>query len=214
MKRIAFWLLVMLFVKVLGSIVFEYRNYFPANFESNFLVGREAFFSGSYRVAFYTHILCGPISLLVAAFLIFSGSRKALSHWHRRLGKLLASLVLLVLLPSGLVMATRALTGPVAGAAFFVQTFATALCVGFASWYASRRRFNQHRAWATRTFILLCSPLLLRLITGATVAFELESSWTYRFAAWGSWLIPLAVYECRNSILRRSIARSIKGTLS
>jgi len=214
LKRIAFWLSVVLFFKVLAMIVYEYRNYFPANFESNFLSGRESFFSGSYGFAFYSHIISGPICLLIAAFLMFSGKRKSLRHWHRRLGKTLAYLVLLVMLPSGLVMATRALTGPIAGAAFFVLVLATAFCVSLASWHASQRRFAIHQVWATRSFILLCSPMLLRLMTGATIVLEVESEWTYRFAAWGSWLIPLAVFEVKRFLQRSRKFSSIKGMIA
>lgn len=213
MKRIAFWLSVVLFFKVLVMIVYEYRNYFPANFESNFLSGREAFFSGSYRFAFYSHIISGPICLLIAAFLMFSGKRKSLRNWHRRLGKTLAYLVLLVMLPSGFVMATQALTGPIAGAAFFILTFATAFCVSIASWHASQRRFAIHQVWATRSFILLCSPMLLRLMTGATIVLDIDNAWTYRFAAWGSWSIPLAIFEIRRFLKRHRRFSSIIGEM-
>ena len=214
MKRIVFWLLVVLFVKILVSILIEYRNYFPANFESNFLAGRRGFFSGSYRVAFYAHIVSGPIALLISAFLMFSGKQKSLCHWHRRLGKTLAILVLLVMLPGGCVMATKALTGPIAGVAFFALTFTTAQCVIIASWHASQERFAVHQVWATRSFILLCSPLLLRLITGATIVLDIESEWAYRFAAWGSWMIPLAVFEIRRLLRHRTSTRAIKGVVS
>ena len=213
MKRIALWLLIALFFKVLVAIVLEYRNYFPANFESNFLAGRKEFFAGSYKFAFYAHIISGPISLLIAAFLMFSGKQRDLRHWHRRLGKSLTYLVLLVMLPSGFVMATRALTGPIAGTAFFIQTFVTATFVCLAAWHASRRRFLLHQVWATRTFILLCSPLLLRLITGATIVLNIENEWTYRFAAWGSWLIPLMVFEVRRLLQDQRKVGSVKGEL-
>jgi len=213
MKRIAFWLLIILFFKIVVAILAEYPNYFPANFDSNFLYGREAFFKGSYRFAFYVHIISGPICLLISAFLMFSGKRKSLGPWHRRLGKTLAVMVLLVMLPSGFVMATRALSGPIAGASFFLLTFATAYCVVIASWQASQRRFVIHRLWATRSFILLCSPLLLRLMAGTSIFFEFENEWTYRFAAWGSWLIPLTVFELQNSIRKRSGADFFQGAL-
>ena len=213
MKRIAFWLLVVLFFKVLVMIVYEYRNYFPASFESNFLFGREEIFFGTYRFAFYTHIISGPFCLLIAAFLMFSGKRKSLRNWHRRMGKTLAYLVLLVMLPSGFVMATQALTGPIAGAAFFVLTFATALCVSIASWHASQRRFAIHQVWATRSFILLCSPMLLRLMTGATIVLDIDNAWTYRFAAWSSWSIPLAIFEIRRLLQRHRKFSSFKGEI-
>lgn len=214
LKQIAFWLAVILFFRVVALVVVEYRNYFPANFESNFLSGRKAIFVGSYRFAFYAHIISGPTCLLIAAFLMFSGKKKSLGNWHRWLGKTLAALVLLVMLPSGFVMATRAFTGPIAGSAFFLLTFITAFCVAIASWHASQRRFAIHQLWATRSFILLCSPLLLRLITGATIVSGFENEWTYRFAAWGSWLIPLTVFEVRRSFSRRKQFRSIKEVVS
>lgn len=213
MKRIAFWLLIILFFKIVASILLEYRNYFPANFDSNFLFGREAIFHGSYRFAFYAHIISGPICLLIAAFLMFSGKQKSLSHWHRPLGKTLAVTVLLVMLPSGFVMATRALSGPIAGVSFFLLTFATAGCVVASSWYASQRQFAIHRLWATRSFILLCSPLLLRLMTGTTIFFDFQNEWTYRFAAWGSWMIPLAVFELRRRYTRRPGSIFFKGVI-
>ena len=213
MKRFAFWLIVVLFFKVVVVILLEYRNYFPADFTSNFLAGREAYFFGSYRVAFYAHIVSGPICLLIAAFLMFSGKQKSLHRWHRWLGKALAFLVLLIMLPSGFVMATRSFTGPIAAAAFFVLTFVTAICVVMASYHASQRRFAVHQLWATRSFILLCSPLLLRLITGATIFFAVESEWSYRFAAWGSWLIPLTIFEYRRIFSRHSKISSVRRAI-
>lgn len=201
--RIAFWLAVVLFFKVLGSIVFEYRNYFPANFESSFLSGKRFFFHGSYRIAFYTHILSGPVALCISAFLMFSGKRKSLHRWHATMGKTLLFLVLFAMLPSGLVMASRAFTGPIAGFGFVVLTLLVSVCIVMAAWHAKNRRFAMHQLWATRTFILLCSPLLLRMMTGATIVLDWESAWTYRFAAWGSWLIPLAIFETQRMLLQR-----------
>ena len=55
--------------------------------------------------------------------------------------------------------------------------------------------FQLHQRWASRCFLFLCSPLLLRLISGAAIVMQLESDAFYRFNAWGSWLIPLAILE-------------------
>jgi uncharacterized membrane protein len=193
--RIAWILAVALFFKVLGSIVFEYRNYFPANFGSNFLAGKESFFYHGYHLAFYAHIVSGPVALLIGALLMFSSKRESLHRWHRRMGKVLAYVILLVMLPSGLMMATRALTGPIAGVSFVVLTVLLSFCIVKTAMLAKRRKFAAHQVWATRTFLLLCSPLLLRLMTGATIVLDVESDWTYRLAAWGSWLIPMTVFE-------------------
>ncbi|MEL7499295.1 MAG: DUF2306 domain-containing protein [Planctomycetota bacterium] len=197
----AFALAVILFFKTLLMILVEYQYYFPASFESNFLAGRKQIFKGLYRVAFYVHILTGPVALVISAFLMFSGKRNRYHRWHRTLGKLLVAVTLGLMLPSGMVMATEAFTGPVAGVSFFTLTAVTSMSIVMAAWHAKNRRFTIHRVWATRSFLLLSSPLLLRLMTGATIVMQIETEWTYRIAVWTSWTLPLGVYELRRRII-------------
>ena len=47
------WLAVVLILRVLAAILANYPDYFPPNFDSLFLQGREATFTGLYRPAFY-----------------------------------------------------------------------------------------------------------------------------------------------------------------
>jgi hypothetical protein len=61
--------------------------------------------------------------------------------------------------------------------------------------YAIRRRFSQHERWATRCFLLLMSPLILRIASGVFIALHWEHPLLYVGNAWLSWLVPLAVYE-------------------
>lgn len=195
LKKIAALLSALLLLKVLLAIVVEYRWYFPANFDSAFLTGRREFFTGVYRAAFYTHILSGPLAVLLGSFLMLSGGRSRYRSMHRRAGRAQMAIVFLAIVPSGLVMASEALAGPVAGAGFASLSLATAACAVAAIQSARRRRFLSHRRWATRCFLLLCSPLLLRVFSGAAIVMEHESEWFYRLNAWLSWLIPLAIYE-------------------
>ena len=84
LSKIASLLAVCLFAKVFVSILYEYRWYFPADFvRSDFLLDRQDYFYGSYSIAFYTHIVSGPIAVLIGAFLISSGSRKRFRRLHR-----------------------------------------------------------------------------------------------------------------------------------
>lgn len=200
--RIAIWMLVLLFFRVIIAILLQYQNYFPPNFESSFLRGREATFNGWYQIAFYAHILSGPPCLLIAAFLMFSGGRSELGSWHRRLGKVLAGLALLVMLPSGLAMSLRSFTGPIAGVGFAALSALSAGSIVIAARHAMAGRYALHQLWARRSFVFLCSPLLLRLWGGAMYVLGIESDGTYRFAAWASWLIPLALFE----LSRRPVA--------
>ena len=105
----------MLILKVTASIVSNYPDYFPANFASDFLRGREGHFWGVYEWAFYTHILSGPISLILGLILIGERSFSRFPKWHRYLGRLQAGCVSVLVTPSGFVMAYHAAAGPVAG---------------------------------------------------------------------------------------------------
>jgi len=183
-------------LKVLLGILYEYRWYFPANFvESAFLTGREETFTRFYALAFYTHILSGPPTIVLGTFLVWSRGVGPYRRWHRWAGRLQIALVLLTLVPSGLVMATRAFAGPIAGWGFAALSIATAVSAAFTVWYACLGRISRHERWATRLYILLISPLILRIISGVLIVTGSESEIAYRLNAWLSWLIPLATYE-------------------
>src|SRR5579863_5036040 len=78
----------LLILRVTLGVVLNYRNYFPPNFESDFLQGREAYFSGSYHWAFYAHIVAGPISLVLGMVLLSERFRLRFPKWHRMLGRI------------------------------------------------------------------------------------------------------------------------------
>lgn len=47
-----------------------------------------------------------------------------------------------------------------------------------------------------RSYVLVCSAVVLRLISGAAeLAGAEDSESAYIVAAWGSWVLPLAGYE-------------------
>ena len=64
-ERILILLIGVVILKVTATVVSNYHNYFPPNFTSDFLRGRERHFFGVYQWAFYTHIISGPASLFV-----------------------------------------------------------------------------------------------------------------------------------------------------
>lgn len=195
MKAIAAFASAILFVKVLLEILFEYRWYFPADFDAAFLSGRRDSFVGVYWAAFYTHILSGPVAVVLGAVLMISGGRARYGSLHRRAGQFQMAVVFGAVVPSGLVMASQAFAGPIAGFGFAALSLATAVSAGVALRCALARRYSAHQRWAGRCFVLLCSPLLLRLVSGAAIVLQRESEWMYRLNAWLSWLIPLAIYE-------------------
>jgi len=195
-----------LIVKVTISVVSNYHNYAPPNFTSDFLRGREGYFFGSYQWWFYTHILSGPISLILGMILISARFRIRFPRWHRYLGRVQFACVLLLVTPSGFAMAFRAAAGPVAAVSLATLAFLTATCVSIGTWSAMKRRFAAHRRWMWRCYLLLCSAVVLRVIGGLATVTGMTYSWVDPVATWASWVVPLAVFEIAER--RRRKARS------
>lgn len=189
----------LLILRVLAGIVYHYQWYFPADFaNSDFLLGRQAFFHGSYRFAFYAHIVSGPFVLLIAIFLFALGRHNRFISAHRLLGKIQFVLIVLVLGPSGLIMATRTYTGPIAGTGFALLSIMTTISAFLAVHHVRQGNIIQHRRWATRLFLMLLSPIVLRVSSGVFITSDLESTLTYQLSAWGSWIVPLLAFEIWN----------------
>lgn len=194
-QRILKLLTCVLIVKVTVSVILIYRDYLPPNFESDFLRGRQSYFSGSYQWAFYTHIVSGPCSLFLGMILLNERFRREYLPWHRRLGRIQVACVLLLTTLSGLWMARYAETGAVAGLGFASLAIATAVCVACGWRAAVTRQLGAHRRWMIRCYVLLCSAVVLRLIAGLATVTGSEAVWLYPLSAWVSWLLPLAVFE-------------------
>lgn len=195
LNRLVVWTAVLLVMKVTLSVVMGYRSYLPPDFEADFLLGREAYFWGAYRWAFYTHLAAGPVTLVLGTVLISERFRRWAPNWHRRMGRWQVGCVLVLLVPSGLWMARYAVTGVVAGAGLGMLAVATAICCT-AGWRAAvTRRFAQHERWMWRNYLLLCSAVVIRVIGGLAAVLEVEGDWVYPVSTWVSWVGPVAVYE-------------------
>ena len=194
-KRVFAFLAVVLIAKVTAAVIWGYRDYFPANFNSDFLRGREKYFSGGYHWAFYTHIASGPVSLLLGTLLVSDRFRQRLPRWHRVLGRLQVALILLLVVPSGLWMAFYAAAGPVAGLGLAMLAILTATFAVLGLKAAVNHRFAVHRRWMWRTYLLLCSAVVIRLAGGLATVIGVQASWFDPLSSWSSWLVPLVVFE-------------------
>ena len=190
--------------KVTLNVVLEYGNYVPPNFESDFLLGRQAYFWGAYGGAFYVHLVAGPLSLVLGTMLVSERLRRLAPAWHRRLGRVEAAGVLLLLVPSGLWMAYYAVSGAVAVVGLSALAIATAVCVFFGWRSAVRRDFTHHRHWMWRTFILLCSAVVIRTLGGLAAVVGSDALWVYPVSTWASWLVPLLGFELGRFINARN----------
>jgi hypothetical protein len=201
-ERILALLAGVVILKVTISVVSNYHNYFPPNFASDFLRGRERHFFGVYQWAFYTHIVSGPVSLILGLILVGEWSRARFPTGHRYLGWLQVACVLLLVMPSGLWMARYAAAGPIAAVGLTALAFATAICVSLGAWSAVARRFADHRRWMWRCYLLLCSTVVLRLIDGLATVTGVTAPWVDPLAIWLSWLVPLTAFELRERTRR------------
>jgi uncharacterized membrane protein len=185
-----------LILRVLVTILANYPDYFPPNFDSLFLEGREATFTGVYRPAFYVHIFSGPIVLFNGLILLSEHIRRHHRSLHRALGWVQVVVLLSFVLPSSVVMSRYAFGGWQAGLSFLFLSVATATCAVVGVVHATRRRYDRHRRWMLRSYILICSAVALRLISGLLGELGVPSpECAYIIAAWSSWLLPLAAYE-------------------
>ncbi len=192
--------------KVLVSTLLNYRNYVPPNFDADFLLGRERYFWHGYHGAFYVHIVSGPVTLILGTILVSDRFRRRFPGWHRLLGRIQAVTVLFIVAPSGLAMAWYAANGPVAGLGFALLACSTGLTVALGWRAAVMRRFDVHRRWMWRCYLLLCSTVILRLNVGLFAVFGIDAEWLYIQMAWSSWLVPLLIYE---ALLRAGRVRRI-----
>jgi hypothetical protein len=190
------WLAVVLILRVLATVLANYPDYFPPNFDALFLQGRETTFHGVYRIAFYVHILSAPLVLFNGLVLLSENVLRRYRRWHRWLGRVQVVVLLLFVLPSSVVMSRHAFGGWPAGLSFLLLSVATAICAILGVVYACRRRYAQHRRWMLRCYVLICSAVALRLISGTAGLFGVPApEHAYIVAAWSSWLFPLAICE-------------------
>ena len=204
LQRVLTLLTGLLIFKVTAAVMLGYVNYFPPNFDSDFLRGREHYFFGAYQWAFHAHLASGPVSLFLGVILISERFRMRYPQWHRRLGRVQAANVLLLVTPSGLWMAWYTSTGPVAGIGFALLAVLTGTCVARGWRAAVQRRFQVHRRWMWRCFLLLCSAVVLRLLAGLGTLIGVQSLWFDPLVSWASWLIPLGMFELTRLISRQT----------
>jgi Predicted membrane protein (DUF2306) len=146
----------LLILKVTAAVMWNYHNYFPPNFDTDFLRGRQDYFAGSYHWAFYVHIVAGPPSLVLGLALISERFRMRFPKWHRYLGRFQALNVLFLLAPSGLWMAFRAQSGPIAGVGFAVLAILTGTTLAL-GWRTEIRRSSPLDVALLSALVLHCS---------------------------------------------------------
>lgn len=209
MLDVARWTALAVIVRITVAIVSNYTAYFPPDFRSLFLEGRQNSFWGVYSVAFYAHILTAPLVLLSGTVLLSGWVLRNHHRVHAWLGRVHVFAVVALLVPSSLVMATRAFGGWTAGLSFALLSLLTGMCAVMGVYHARRRQFAAHRRWMVRCYVLLCSAVVLRLMSGAASLIGVDDpDAAYRVVAWASWVGPLAILEMLPAFMGGPIAAS------
>lgn len=184
-------------VILFGALILTpYPRYLPPDFDHGFLRNKQlGFYSSGYFLGFYAHIFTAPPALLCGTLQISSTLRRRWPTWHRRLGKIYALLVLCFAAPGGLIMSTRAFGGT-SSLICFALISVGAWWFTWKGWQtAQQRRFDEHGRWMCRSYLMMCSAIMLRLIHFAMQPIGLDPTLTYQLAAWLSWLPALGVFE-------------------
>ena len=185
------------FVFWIGALILTPLPYYlPPDFGVGFLRNKSPFFYRSgYFVGFYAHILGVPFALFVGGLQVSRTLRVKFPRFHRRMGQLYVSAVLVLAAPGGLVMSSKAYGGWSSTICFALLALVT-WCSTFAGWKAAKAYdFDRHARWMIRSYVLLCSAVFLRLTHFSLQPFAIPNELQYQISAWVSWLLPIAVLE-------------------
>jgi uncharacterized membrane protein len=152
------------------------------------------------QTAFYLHITCGGLALLLSPLQLAARVRARIPRLHRICGRIvLASIILAG--SAGLVLAPFNLAGPVGIAGFGTLAI---LWVGFAvAAYRAIRRgdVTTHRRWVIRAFAMTYAAVTLRLWLGILIPLQIgvdpDTAFTraYYLVPFLAWIPNLLIAE-------------------
>ncbi len=195
---------------VCGLILLPYRAYLPPRFDMGFLEGKEAYFYGVYAVGFYAHIATAPLVLVIGILQSSRTFRTRYIRWHERLGKAYCLMILWAMAPGGLIMAFRAYGGWPAATAFVLLSLLT-WWFTYRGWVSiGRWEVSAHGRWMQRSFILVCSAVILRALSAEAGQWNVDPDVAYATIAWLCWLPGWLIYE----VITLTRARSDKKPMT
>jgi len=140
------------------------------------------------------HFFGAGLALLLVPLQASGRVRRRMPTLHRIGGGLSVGGILVAGL-GGLVMATQAHRGWLTGVPFTLLALTWLTTVGLGVHHAIRRDFIAHRRWMLRCMALTTAAITLRIMLAGGLAMQLPFDAVYIFAAWGSWLVNLALCE-------------------
>ena len=177
-------------------ILSPYAHYVPPDFGRGFLKNKaDYFYSSGYFLGFYAHIFSAPIALACGTLQMSRSIRIGWPRVHRSLGQVYVALVLCLAAPGGVIMATRAYGGA-SSVVCFALIGVLAWVFTLIAWRKARSgHYAAHGRWMGRSYLMMCSAVMLRLIHYLLQPLGLDPTVTYQTAAWLSWVPSLLALE-------------------
>ncbi len=161
-----------------------------------------------WRISFYIHVFVSSIVLL-AGFTQFSRYiiRRA-PLWHRRLGIVYVTTVLVFSAPTGFIMGLHANGGLPAKTSFVLLSISWFVATLLALYYAKQKAFVIHGDWMLRSYALTLSAIALRLyaLLFDVLHINMQPRQVYITIAWLSWIPNLVVAEI---LIRRGFTKKV-----
>lgn len=183
-SRALFWFLCLSIALVCYRILFT-------GMEAGFPNMRNHF---GHALIFWTHVVAASTALMLTPFQFWKGLRDRRRTVHRWIGRTYVVAVLAGGL-SGLYMSFFTMTGPAAGAGFFllaVGWLATTLMA-----YVSIRKGDvpAHQLWMIRSAALVFAAVTLRIYLPLSMVAGLPFEPSYTVIAWACWIPNLIAVE-------------------
>ncbi len=179
----------------LGIAVGSLR-YLEPDFSRGFLRDKAEVFDGIFQYGLYLHMLGTPLALFLGTSQAFFRYEWKQGTHHRWLGRVYAFAVIFLAAPGGLILAPYSAGGWWGKASFLLLGLLWLVFTAQGWSHARSKRWNSHRQWMIRSYLLTLSAVVLRI--GLFVQNSLIQDYSeagYALLAWLSWVPLLLIGE-------------------
>jgi hypothetical protein len=148
-----------------------------------------------WRLSLGVHVAGGIFCLPVGLLLLVRRAAVALPRVHKVIGRLYAAAFLLLVTPTGVLLAFYAKGGWTTGPGFVLSSIFSAFAFAVAVRAATERRLVAHEAWMLRSYMQLASAITFRVVHIALQFTDVPYDQNYILSIWGSVLGNAALAE-------------------
>ena len=214
-RPVTYWLQVLLIIALAFFSYLMLRLSLPytaMRSDVDFLQTKQNVYHIDYwRTSFYVHVFTS-IFVLAGGLTQFNNYlQKKYKKVHRFIGYIYVLLVVFITGPAAFMMGWHANGGLPARASFTLLAFLWVVFTAAAWYYATKKRFIQHRAFMIRSYALTLSAITLRIYTFGFSWFNIPAHPVeiYITTAWLSWVPNLIVAEMIINYTRKKAIKNL-----